>query len=136
MPFSTEVLMSKPALPTSLDFAMTEPKIVSYPVMPGSDAGCDCGCGVGIGADGGMMQEEDAQRLRQRAEALLAALGRARDETREQLAVFNRADAMEAVLGRSAIDAAIEKTRQSLRRFDEALLRRNDADPRHPSAAS
>jgi hypothetical protein len=79
---------------------------------------------------------EDPSRVRQRAVTLLEMLDRARVESRQHLTTFKRADAMEAVLGRSAIDMAIEKTRQSLRSLDEALLRRNAASPRHPGASA
>ncbi|MGP1347144.1 MAG: hypothetical protein ACTS3F_10835 [Phycisphaerales bacterium] len=116
--------MDNAALPTSLDLAMVQPK------------GGACGCGGGAcagGAGKGSAQGEEVEEtglLRRRAEALLEALSRARDEANEQLQTFNRTDAMRAVSGRTAIDAAIERTRDSLRSLDEALLARNDARPR------
>jgi len=119
--------MGEPALPTSLDLAMTEPKLVAKPHEPAA---------AKPALNGAPAVETDAMRVRQRAEALLVALGRAKDESRKQLTTFNRADAMEAVVGRSAIDTAIEKTRQSLRAFDEALLSRNNAMPGQPGSAS
>lgn len=119
--------MGEPALPTSLDLAMTEPKLVAKSHERSA---------AEASSNGEAVAKNDAMRVRQRAEALLVALGRAKDESRKQLTAFNRADAMEAVVGRSAIDAAIEKTRQSLRAFDEALLSRNSAMPSQPGSAS
>lgn len=63
---------------------------------------------------------ETARRRRQ-AEALLRSLTAAKSECERQLARFQRADAMQTVTGRSALDAAIAQTRRMIESLDRAL---------------
>jgi hypothetical protein len=65
-----------------------------------------------------------ARAIRERARTLLECLERAKHDCEANLQRLKQADAMKAVTGTSALDNAIEKTRQTIeiinKRFGEA----------------